>query len=364
MSTLKELQEIAKERTEAVIGAWPNPPEAAYNPKGQTKKLLSNYQTAYNDMDKLIKDAYSKYLAGVDAGDLGYYNEMLKYERYTNLQKQVAKAYNAAAKKAGLAQVEISRTGIANEYYQDMYSVNWFSGSHGQEYFTPLNTKIAEVSVKGTPQIWKGLSTNDKGVMKPYMPKNGTLIDTLRHNRTKDLIKLNDAITQALLKGDSYTKLSKNIKHILNTSSSNAVRIARTEGIRNMNSGAYANTQAAMDAGVDVGREVVEVMDDRTRNQSASINGQKQKGDDPFHYPGGLLVDIIGNSGVAEFDINERGSSVDYVEGLDANNTKGINPVTGKHSTADMRDFNKWMNDNNLIYSDTGRITSKGKSAY
>ncbi|MCP4394588.1 MAG: hypothetical protein GY804_10025 [Alphaproteobacteria bacterium] len=364
MSTLKELQETAKERTEAVIGAWPNPPEADYHPKGQTKKLLANYQAAYKDIDEQIKEAYAKYLVGVDSGDLGYYNEMLKYERLTNLQKQIAKSYNTAAKKAGFAQMEISKTGIANEYYQDMYSVNWFSGSQGKGYFTPLNPKIMEVSVYSTPKIWKDLSAKDKGLLQPFLAKSGTLIDTLRNNRTKDLIKIQDSITQALLKGDSFTSLSKDIKHILNTSASNAVRIARTEGIRNMNAGSLANTQAAMDAGVDVGREVVEIKDDRTRSQSASINGQKQKGADPFHYPGGLKVDIIGNSGVAKYDINERGTSVDYLEDMDANTLEGINPATGKHGNANMRDFNKWMIDNGLKYTDSGRIISRGKTAF
>ncbi len=364
MATLQELQETAKSRTEAVIGAWPDPPEAVYHPKGQTKKLLENYQKAYNDIDKQIKDAYTKYLIGVDPKDLGYYNEMLKFDRLTKLQKQIAKAYNNAALKAGFSQAEISKTGISNEFYQDMYGVNWFTGSKESQYYSILNPKTIEASVYSTPKIWKSIRPSMRERFQAYFAKHGNLPTTLKTARTKDLVKLNQAITQALINGDSPQVLSKEIKTILNTTASNAVRIARTEGIRNMNSGSYANTQAALNAGVDVGREVIEVMDGRTRSQSAQINGQKQPGVKPFNYPGGLKVDIIGNSGVAEWDINERGSSTDYVVGNDANNTKGINPVTGKHSTADMRDFNNWMTDNDLKYSDTGRIISKGKTAF
>jgi hypothetical protein len=220
------------------------------------------------------------------------------------------------------------------------------------------------VSVFGTPEIWKDIKKADKGLLKPYLPKNGTVINTLRANRTKDLIKLQQTITQGMLQGKSYTNLSKEIKDIFNTTANNAVRIARTEGIRNMNSGALANTQAAMKAGVDVGREVVEVMDSRTRNQSSSIDGQQQKGDDPFDYPGGLKVDIIGNSGVAAYDINERGTSVDFVMDIDPETTEGVNPATGSTGTANMRSFNAWMADNNLEWTDTGRVATIGKSAF
>jgi hypothetical protein len=119
-----------------------------------------------------------------------------------------------------------------------------------------------------------------------------------------------------------------------------------------------------MNAGVDVGREVVEVMDGRTRSQSSSINGQRQKGDDPFIYPGGLKVDIIGNSGVAAYDIQDRGGAVDTIEGIEPNTIDGLNPVTGTGGTANFSDFNKWMDLNDLKFSDTGRIISKGKSAF
>jgi hypothetical protein len=354
--TLSELQQTAKERTEAIIGAWTD------RPTGQTKVLIDNYRAAYNEIDELLKNTYAKFLTGIPPE--GYYNEIIKFNRLNNLNKQIKKMYDDAAKKAGLTQIEISKTGISNQYYGNMYSVNWFSGTQNLEYFTPLNPAIAKVSVFGTPEVWKDIKAKDRGALKPYLPKNGTVINTLRGNRTKDLLKLQQSITQAMLQGKSYTNLSNDIKKILNTTANNAVRIARTEGIRNMNSGALANTQAAIDAGVEVGREVVEVMDDRTRSQSASIDGQRQKGDDPFVYPGGLLVDIIGNSGVAEYDINERGSSVDYVEGIKPNTVEGVNPATGNPGDANMRAFNQWMEQNDLKWSDTGRIISKGKAAF
>jgi len=361
--TLAEMQGIVKERTESVIGAFGDP---GTRPTGQTKNMVDQYRTAYDDIDSLLEKAYAR-LAGIDPADAGYYNELIRTQRLQNLQDQIKKLYNDAARSVGFLQIESSKTAINNVFYGNMYSVNWFSGAQGFEYFAVLNPNVVKVSVLSTPKIWESIRKNHpsqiKGLTK-YQPKHGTLIETLTSNRNKDIAKINQAITQGLLKGDSYKTMSKNIKDIMNGSANQAVRIARTEGIRNMNAGALANTEAAMDAGVEVGREVVEVTTGDVRDQSLAINGQKQKGVDPFHYPGGLLVNSIGNSGVAAYDINERGGSVDFVDGIDANTTRGINPVTGKHHNADMTQFNAWMKENDLIYTDTGRITSKGKTAF
>jgi len=224
-----------------------------------------------------------------------------------------------------------------------------------------------KVSVLSTPKIWESIRENHPAQIKDlakYQPKHGTLIETLTANRAKDITKINQAITQGLLKGDSYSTMARNIKDIMNGSANQAVRIARTEGIRNMNAGALANTEDAMNAGVDVGREVVEVMDSRTRDQSLDINGDRYPGIEPFLYPDGLLVNSIGNSGVAKYDINERGGSVDYVEGIEPNTVEGVNPVTGDPGNTDMRQFNAWMRENDLVYTDTGRITSRGRTAF
>lgn len=354
--TLPELQQIAKERTEAVLGAWTD------KPTGQTKAIIDEYRTAFKSIDNQLKEAYAKNLAGIPKDD--YYNEMVKYGRLEALQKQISAEYNKYARRAGFKQIELGKTGMSNTYYQNMYSVNWFSGLNEMEYFAVLSKNAIDVSVISTDKIWRSLPKGDKIALSPLKAKNGTIINTLRGNHDDDLRKINKAITQGLLQGKSYTTVSKDIRNVFNTTASNAVRIARTEGIRNMNSGAYENTRAAISAGIDTGREVVEVMDDRTRNQSASIDGQRQKGLDPFIYPGGLKVDIIGNSGVAAYDINERGSSIDYVEGIEPTTIRGVNPVTGGEGVANFRDFERWMKQNDLVFSDTGRIVSKGKTAF
>lgn len=348
--TLKQMQNEASKRIDTIIGI------ATDKPTNLTKQLLDNYSKAYKSITGELKDIYAKFLTGVKPEN--YYNEIIKYQRLSNILKQVSDEYTAAAKVAGLEQIKISKLAISNQYYSNQYAVNWFSGTKGKTFYTPINKNAVDVSVYGTEKIWAELSAKQREQLKPLLPKHGTLADVLRNNSTKDLTKLKQIITQAMITGQPYTKTAAEIKKLLNTTANNALRIVRTETIRNQNSGAYLNTLAAIDKGISLKRMAVETLDGRTRPQSAAIDGQIVGADQPFIYPGGLKVMIIGNSGVAEYDINDRGRSIDLVEGLEPDERSGVNPVTGEKEIASYINFQEWADDMGLKINDYGQIVS------
>ena len=372
MATLEQMQEISTERTEQLIGAWNWDKDGNPIPIGLSKQITDQYKKAYLDINKSMEKIRTKVLKGVKPEN--YYNELVKFNRLSSLKAQIATIYNEAAGKAGLLQVESSSLAISNKYYENMYSVNWFSaeafkGVKDFQYFAVLNNKTIQSSVLGTPKVWDSLSKQQKKALKPLFPKHGTLIKTLNDNRKKDLLKLQEVITQGLLKGRSSVKTAKDLQKVftdiagdvkerMQVSASNALRIARTEGARNMNSGAFANTQEAIDAGLELKRKAIETLDSRTRSQSHFIDDQEVPGDEPFNYPGGLQVMIIGNSGVAEFDISERGRAIDLIPGTPAGKRTGRNPVTGKIEKATYDNFDDWMKTHNLKYNKSGRIVS------
>jgi len=371
-STLEELQEISTQRTQDLIGAWNWDKDGNPVPAGISKKITDQYKKAWQDITKELEAIRTKFLTGVKPED--YYNEIVKFNRLASLKSQIAAIYNKAAGKAGLLQVESSTLAISNKYYENMYAVNWFSadafkGVKDFQYFAVLNKATIESSVLGTPKVWDSLSKAQKKALKPLFPKHGTLAKTLNDNRIKDLLKLQEVITQGLLKGQSSVKTAKDLQKVfkdiasdvkerMEVSASNALRIARTEGARNMNSGAFANTQAAIDAGLELKRKAIETLDNRTREQSAQIDGQEVEGDKPFIYPGGLKVMIIGNSGVARWDIQDRGRSIDVVPDTPPGRRTGRNPVTGEIEEATYKNFNDWMKTHNLKFNKSGRIVS------
>ncbi len=371
--TLSQMEELSEERIKDLIGAWNWDSDGNNIPIGISKQITDQYKKAYLDITKEIKALQSKYLTGVKPED--YYNTIVKLGRLNALQSQIATLYNEAAGKAGLLQVESSTLAISNKYYENMYSVNWFAsdavkGVQDFQYFAILNKKTIEASVLGTPKVWASLSAAQKKALEPLFPKHGTLIKTLLKNREKDLKALQEVITQGLLKGKSSVKTAKdlekifkdiadNVKERMEVSASNALRIARTEGARDMNSGAYANTLEAMEAGLELKRKAIETLDSRTREQSYFIDDEEVGGDQPFIYPGGLRVMIIGNSGVAKYDINDRGRSIDVVPGTPPGQRTGRDPATGEHLTASFDNMEDWMIKHDLTFNKSGRIINK-----
>jgi hypothetical protein len=346
--TLEQMELAGQERTRAILGSWTD------KPTGETEKLLSHYKTAYDEITDNLDKAYLK-LTGTDPADAGYYNELIKFGRLESLQKQTAKAYTDAARKAGKAQFAISETAMSNTYYQNMYSVNWFS----DQFFTVIDEKAVEVAVFGTDEIWQSIDKANKAKYAAYLPQYGTLADKLNSNAIKDLEKIKSSIIAALRQGNSFDELARDLQNIFNTTANNALRIARTEGHRAMSSGAYAQTQAAVNAGIGLTRMYSAVLDTRTRQQSGSMDGQIVGASEPFVYPNGATALIVGNSGVPRYDINDRCWSLDIVDDTPPEARRGLNPATGESEVASYRTFDVWMKDNDLIFTKSGKIMAK-----
>ena len=356
--TLEEMERETSERIEKIIGAFNDPPA---QPTGQTRVIVGVYREAYKDIQQLIKDFYLDNLTGVAPEQ--YYTESIKKDTLEPLQKEINKIYAAAAQKAGRLQVESSSTAITNQYYGNMYSVDQFAQSIDKDYFTPLDAAIVAVSVYGTTKIIKELigdkTKKELAALTPYLPKHGSLPKTLNSNKVKDMVRIQEIIEQALRNGDSIPQISKKLRETFNITANKSVQIARTEATRNMNSGAYAQSVAAKEAGIDLKRMAVETKDTRTRPQSVSIDGQKVEVEEPFLYPGGLPVMIIGNSGVAEYDINERGTQTDIIEGFEPEVISVRNQETGKTEIVSYRKAPQWMEENNLKFNKSGKMVSK-----
>jgi len=219
--------------------------------------------------------------------------------------------------------------------------------------FAVLSEDVIEASVYGTQEVWR----NRFGVPSDYIPKSGALLRSiLDDNRQADVRRLRRAITASLTQGESYTKAARRVKDILDTSASNAIRIMRTEGHRNALAGQYALKRHAQEEGVDARRRIVAVMDDRTRPQSAQVDGEVENENGLFEYPGGVMVRTPGNSGVARWDINDRESTVMDIEGVEPTVRRGRNPATGENEIMSFRGFEEWRREHNLTKNRYGQI--------
>lgn len=330
-----------------------------------SKQVLEQYKNALDDISSQLETQYAKLLSGVKPED--YYNEMMKFNRLEKLQSEIAKSYKAYADKVGLIIENISFVGFSNSYYLAQFQASWMSSFA----VGILPYQLAEYAVYGMADSWKAITSKIEeiyGDASLYKAQSSTLLELLTKNKNEELLKIQNTITQGLLQGKSYTKLVEDIKNIIGTiaiqngeitakgAMANAMRIIRTESNRTMNAGHYASSKYLDSIGIEVKRRLVSVLDNRTRSQSARMDGQTVGVDEPFKYPGGVTAMYPGNTGVAKYDINDRETTIDIIDGNEPELRRGRNPVTGENETFNYKDFDTWRKEKGLIKNKYGEI--------
>jgi len=352
--------------------------EAGYKQTAKELKQFNNmvageYKKALNTIRKDLRKVYDKVIGDRSPAELAailkdqpawLWTEANKFNRLTALQKQVQTEFVKASIRAGNMTVESSKLAITNNFYRQQYALQFASPI--QTSFTVLNPAVVEISVLGRAKTITGIvkATRDRieakyGDLTRYQPKHGTLINTILNNRQKDLQKIQSSITQGLIQGKSYTQTAKDVKKVLDGSASQALRVVRTESARNMNAGSYANHNVAVSQGLNVTRQIISVLDDRTRQQSQEVDTIKADKNNQFHYPGGVLVDFPGNTGRPEWDINDRESVIEVIDGQSPDKRTGRNPLTGRNETMDFKDYSAWAKENGMVQNLSGRWVIK-----
>jgi hypothetical protein len=330
-----------------------------------SRQVIEQYQLGYDAISTDLEKQYAKLLTGVRPED--YYNEMMKFNRLQKLQSEVATLYKTAAGRANLLIENASFVGMSNSYYRAQYEASWMA----QFEVGLLPKDLAEFTVYGTESSWKAITARVEalyGDATLYKSQSGTLIRALTQNMNADVLKIQNAITQGLLQGKGYPFMAKSIRDIigkqmvkdgiytLQGAMANAMRIIRTESNRTMNAGHYASSKYLDSLGIEVQRRLVSVLDKRTRGQSARMDGQTVGVDEPFKYPGGATALYPGNTGVPAYDINDRETTIDIIDGNEPELRTGRNPVTGKSETFNYKNFDDWRKENGLIKNKYGEI--------
>ena len=122
-------------------------------------------------------------------------------------------------------------------------------------------------------------------------------------------------------------------------------RILRTEidRIRNQaNTDQWINQQDTVQSDLIL----VETLDDRTRQQSAQMDGQKANKKGKFLFPNGQYS-FASQSGVAKWDINDRSTTINQDPEYPPENRIARDPKTGKNSTVPYQNFETWAKSQN-----------------
>ena len=238
------------------------------------------YIQAANAVQTKINALYAKYAKD---GVLTY-AEMQKAKRFDYLMAGIEKELIKLGKK-----VDPALAGNSAEVYQtSYYGTNYAIG----------NNITAETTIMTLPTKAIAASVN--------APVGGlTLFQRLGEERYTLLLKQREVITQGLIQGWPIERMAREIDSRFGVGLNNALRIARTETVRNTGEGQSRAYDDLEEQGIAVKRKWLATHDSRTRNSHAHLDGTFADKDGYF-YLSGNKAKAPGGFGVAKLDISCR----------------------------------------------------------
>lgn len=251
------------------------------------KNLVKAYARALAEIKKKIAAIYEKY------GDDVQYSDLVAYNRLTNLEQQIAEEIKT------LTNINIKTTTSA---IKDIYSEQFYRTGFALE--QSLGAKLGFGLLN--PEVIKASVLNSLDRIK--------WTDRMKDHAQQFVKQIQSELTQGLIQGEGYGKISKRIIDKTGINAGKVTRIVRTEGHRVQSAGrllAYDKTQAAADRlGLKTVKVWVATLDNRTRDSHQKMDGVEANADGIFTLPSGATTEAPGLSGIAEEDINCRCTTV------------------------------------------------------
>lgn len=316
-------------------------------------EIVKLYKDALKEINAEMAIVHAGILDGIEPKN--YYQEMIKFNRLEKLQKSLSKKYKSLAKGIETITFDSQTQAFTNFYYYKEYSINWVAPYS----FAVVPEAAIQISVFKNQDFIKKIIDDDILALVPKY--SGTLKSIIAENNIKSFNKVYTTIENSLLTGQSYKNTAKQLTSDFEQNAYNSLRVVRTEGHRNLESAAFTNWQDAKEKGVKGIRQILSTIDGRERKQSVIVNRRKDDGKG-FLYPDGNRYFIAGNTGKKAWDINDRETTIEIVNGVSPLVTRGKNPATGKDEVINFDDFDDWAEDNGLKKDKSGTLQSKKKA--
>jgi SPP1 gp7 family putative phage head morphogenesis protein len=276
MPDIRRLEDIAKNALEKRLSSY-------------ERQVILNYAEALKKIRADIGKVYEKYAVNGKLTNA----EMSKYNRLTALEKQIVEDLSPVVRKSARLVEKMSKVEYEEAFYQYAWTIDQSTG----------------VALR-----W-GLLNENAVAAAVANPLEKIALTRLKQD---GLIKIQRAVAQGLIRGQSYPNMMKSISGAINGTAADAMRIVRTEGQRAQVLGQQANYEQARDMGVEVVDVWDATLDSRTRDSHGELDGQRA------HYKNGQpfwdteVGEVSGpmQSGVASFDINCRCRIRGEVEGF------------------------------------------------
>jgi len=267
------------------------------------RELLNNYQLSSKKVSNIINKLYER-LPKLTQEQIDKGMQLTEAKLSGDYQKALNSIKSEIKKLTGRT-FSLIETAVLSSYALSYYGEGW-----ALEQPTSLNFGFQEI-----PESKLNSIRYSKKYKKTWKTRNAS-------NNSQMFSKIEDDLTQGLTSGEGVLKTARNIRNrfvefdVINKKTrvsggfTDARRIARTETHRVLNQGrtdAFRFAEkSAKNLGVELRRVLQATLDNRTRSQSAQMDGQVADKNGFFTYPNGVKSDTPGNTGVPKYDINDR----------------------------------------------------------
>jgi SPP1 gp7 family putative phage head morphogenesis protein len=211
------------------------------------RELAKRYRSAYAEIEAQIGKLFAK------MGDTPSLVEAKRYARLDNLRAAIIAEYRKLTKAA----IDGTRGNSASIYARGAYGTEW-----AYDQTLGVTVKWPVLSVEAIrASVWNG----DSGESFAERFKNWS---------TKDVIKIQQNITQGIALGEGFAKVARRVRDTIGASYNQAIRIVRTEAMRNYNQGHLETYSKLETVGIEANKQWVATLDTKTRDTHGILDGQ------------------------------------------------------------------------------------------
>jgi len=273
--------------------------------KNVSKAINKAYITNYNQLQKEMGLIYSKYLKT----GKGKYRAAYVKQVMANIDPNLTKLF--------FKQNSEMKVLFGNTYQTEFYNSLFDLGKGGMTFsFTPLDSR-ALAKILAYP--WSGADFSDR----------------LWDNKDKLYRNLKQTMTQGLIQGQSYAKMTTNLSDKMNVSIKQANRLVRTETQHFMN---QANFDTYAEAGIEK-YQFTAAMEENTCAECASLDGRIFK----------LSEAAVGDN-YPPIHPDCRCSTIPEIEGQTHKGTKSAKIGDEWVEVPEGMTFDEWREKNELAY--------------
>lgn len=315
----------------------------------EVEEKLQDYLRRFEKKDAIRKEYVEKQYEKYKAGEISYAKYKGIQSEYTQWRiGQIAIGERWEEMRDTLAEDLTDTYGKARSmiegYMPEVYALNHNYATFLVESQSLVNTSYTLYDAQTVERLIK-----ENPRLLPNTRFHSATYEKMRQKDYKwNQQKITSAVTQGIVQGESTPKIAKRLRNVAEMDYKASIRDARTSVTSAQNAGRIRAMKRAESMGINLLKEWLATIDDRTRHEHRLLDGQTQYIDEPFEvegftidYPADPSADpsMVYNcrctmvtqfegygKSITDFDIDDRLGNMTYKEWKTSKDIKS-NPI-------------------------------------